>query len=358
MFGFLRPTTWNREYRQAYARCCQFQHLHFGARSLPFLSYEAVLLYQHAADAGLISGPPAGTRTCCRLQTDHRSLRAQDAAVGQYCAAVGLLLAGIKLDDDVRDDGSWMARWIRWGLRKPLRRAGALFRSLDSRFEDHVDGYITQHLALEKTGEAVDLDRYAQPTAEAFGYVFGLMPANYGLESQRPLFNEVGRHVGAAIIAFDCAVDWNRDRRRSRFNPLPDLPATEDALTKSRYHLARAAEGCLTAFGGRSRSGWLLNSALERIPLQLPTITWKTRLQRWGLARDPRYVTARIDCCDCGLLECCTGVGAEGGAECCAAGNAADLGCCTCDGCFICPDVWLCGGTKERRERNQPKPES
>ena len=105
MFGFLKPAFRDTNYRQAYARCCSMQHLEFGVSSLPFLSYESVLLYLLTVECGLNPGPPASTPTCCRLRTSRLHREEPDAPFAQISAAFGVLLGLIKLDDDVRDEG-------------------------------------------------------------------------------------------------------------------------------------------------------------------------------------------------------------------------------------------------------------
>lgn len=131
MFGFLRPSFRDVEYRQAYARCCSMQHLEFGVSSLPFLSYESVLLYLLAVESGLNPGPPASTPTCCRLRTSARLRDDPDASFARFSAAFGVLLGLIKLDDDVRDEGRMMSRFAHWILARKrsrcphrIRRAG------------------------------------------------------------------------------------------------------------------------------------------------------------------------------------------------------------------------------------------
>src|SRR5687767_4254694 len=121
MFGFLRPQRQDLTYRQAYVRCCMHQHLHYGVTSLPFLSYEAVLVYLLAVDAGLCPPPPASTPRCCRLRSSRALQQAADAAFGQYCSALGMLLAAIKLDDDVRDGGSLGSKLLRWKFRRAFQ---------------------------------------------------------------------------------------------------------------------------------------------------------------------------------------------------------------------------------------------
>ncbi|MCY2967107.1 MAG: DUF5685 family protein [Planctomycetota bacterium] len=102
MFGFLRGPPCDREYRQIYAGLCDFQRRNFGLESLPFLSYEATFLYQFAVDTGDCTPPPAGSPPCCRLGI-RQSAHHVDPILAEYCSSFGMLLASIKLNDDVRE---------------------------------------------------------------------------------------------------------------------------------------------------------------------------------------------------------------------------------------------------------------
>ncbi len=148
MFGFLRPTGRPAAYRQVYARCCSFQHLYYGVGSLPLLSYEAIFLYLAAVDAGVCPPPDASAPTCCRLRTSETLRSAPDAAIAELCASVGLLLAEIKLDDDVRDDGFLLSRVARRWLRSRFRRARRCLSARDPEFDRRVDETIGRHLEL------------------------------------------------------------------------------------------------------------------------------------------------------------------------------------------------------------------
>ena len=91
MFGFLRPSCQSTAYRQAYARCCQYQRHHYGVLSLPLLSYEATLLYVLAGDSGTFPRPDSDAPTCCRLRSKAGLRRLPEAPLGQFCASLGLL---------------------------------------------------------------------------------------------------------------------------------------------------------------------------------------------------------------------------------------------------------------------------
>lgn len=343
MFGFLQPLFRDTKYRQAYARCCSMQHLEFGVSSLPFLSYEAVLLYQLTIDCGFNPGPPATTATCCRLRTSRRLRNEADAEFARFAAAFGVLLGLIKLDDDVRDEGGLISRLAHWTLARRQAAVNKVFTEVDDHFAERVEELIDEHLNLERNWQhnPVSLAEYAEPTARSFGYLFSLAARQNDIASaeQKKLLTSVGESIGRAILAFDCAADWYQDRHRGRFNPLPDESSIESALDLACASLDQAAWLCETQCGETSLSARVLASVFERTAAFTPKPIarrrrpqWKQQLSEWGLMREPGYVYARCDCC-CELL--CDGAGQAAGcgefAACCGEGPG-----CGCEGLVCC----------------------
>jgi hypothetical protein len=378
MFGFLRPSCAGLAYRQAYARCCMRQHLDYGVAALPFLSYEAVFLYVLAVDAGAIPSPPESTPRCCRLRTSQSLTRQDDAAVAQFCAALGMLLSAIKIEDDLRDSSSWAARMIAWKSGAAWRAAREYFATLDAQFEGRVADIIDRHLRYERSAtKTVALEQYCQPTASAFGYVFSLLAvaAPSGRGDWRALLAKLGEQIGAAIIAFDCAVDWERDRRRGEFNPLPDEPSRLRALDAAHESLLQAARACTEGYGERSLAAAILRSCAARTlevrrrlaprPRETAPSAGFSPLQwltAWYDSFARRSVRLGFDCpgCDCPGCDCDCGAceGGEGGASCCECGGgkahdaseAAGHCCCAgCDALTICDP--FCYSHKRRQAK-------
>jgi hypothetical protein len=215
--------------------------------------------------------------------------RAADGEIGRYCSSVAMLLTAIKLDDDAVDSGSWVARGARMLLRGRTARARAVLTRLDPHASTTVANYLHQHASLEQRPGPIALEQYAQPTAAAFGYVFGLACKLRGLERHGDILTAIGRHVGAALIAYDCAVDWVRDRRRGEFNPLPDRAATIDSLRFSAAELASAAALCRQHFGISSQAAAILVRVGQRVLDKatsgnacVPAPAWS---QAWQIAR-------------------------------------------------------------------------
>ncbi len=127
MFGFMRGSRFDKTYRQVYAQCCDAQRLRFGVSSLLFHSYESILLYVLAVDAGACPAPPRTAVTCCRLRHRPDNWPGFDTELAKFCSHFALLLAAVKLDDDVRDDGSLPAQFGALAVSTPLCRRARLF---------------------------------------------------------------------------------------------------------------------------------------------------------------------------------------------------------------------------------------
>lgn len=236
MFGFLSPRPHSAEYRRYYARLCVHQRRWYGVRSLAFHSYEAVFLYQLLGDAAAYPKAVLPNQRCCKLARKGDVGRDGDAAAGKFAASFAVLLAGIKLDDDVRDSRSLPARGVKVILRGAIRQANEYLTRLDPEFPAKVRGIVADHHAIETPAKRQSLPEYAAPTASGFGYLFALAAPLHLKEA----FREIGGRVGEAVVAYDAAVDWSRDRRRGEFNPLQNEEEVRDAVAfaADRLHLA------------------------------------------------------------------------------------------------------------------------
>lgn len=327
MFGFLRGSRRDRVYRQVYAGCCAVQQQQFGKTSVAFLSYESIFVYLLAMDARACQTPPDQAPTCCRLRSNSRTRSAVDPSIAEFSAAMGLLLASIKLDDDVADDHSLVARMTRWWLRKPIKKSRDYFKALDPEFPAQLQARLTAHQRLEQTGGPVALDQYVGPTAEAFGYVFRLMSACLlQLEPEtNTTFEQVGAAIGAAIITFDCAVDWHNDRRKKRFNPLPTKASIARSLQQCRRELARAMWLCGERWGHSSLSVQVLRQTFHRTTqIELGRSRKKPS---WATFRKAGWPVLRRGDCDC-CCPCDAGCGCD---------NPVDLDCIGESGCGHAP---------------------
>ncbi len=277
MFGFLNPRPHTRSYRQTYARLCQIHRHWAGTLALPFHSYEAVFLFQWGQDAGLVDAECLPKGTCCKLARG-KVTGASDETLGRLCSSFATTLLATKLADDVRDFPKWHPRNFGAKIfaaiyRKSFLRAKTFLHTLDPQFTPKLDALIRDHHRLENP-QAISLERYAEPTSLAFGYVFGLASKIRGLETYKDALTRTGQHIGSALIAFDCAVDWLEDRKKGDFNPLQDEQAVREAMTFAGRQLSAAVEVTETALGSSSGCVATLeqvrNRVSQRNPFQSP----------------------------------------------------------------------------------------
>jgi hypothetical protein len=178
---------------------------------------------------------------------------------------------------------------------------------LDFEFASRIGYYLQAHRKIEMAGRTIPVVEYAQPTAAAFEYVFGLMACLPAMGRHREFYSQLGGHVGAAIISFDCAFDWRHDASTGQFNPLIDLEAVDNAVDFSRVSLEKAAQLCDQYLGADSRSARIVRSVAARIRCWSPerSANLHQAVEILGLSGQQRYVYARSDCGGTACLACC-----------------------------------------------------
>ena len=242
MFGLLSPKAQTREYRHAYAQVCREHHATHGKLAVPFHSYEAVLLYILASDLGYCP-PSTAPELCCRLRPAAEPPNEHALEASHFAATFSLLLAWVKLTDDVTDERSYRARLFLRLMESPFGQMFLYFERIDPDFRQTVQATLSRHAELERHG-CSSLDDFAAPTSDSFAYLFDLYATALNLRDHAAWLREIGELLGAAIICFDVAADYHADQRKRRFNPLSshaDIPA---AVHRAKRLLSQAADVC------------------------------------------------------------------------------------------------------------------
>jgi hypothetical protein len=265
MFGFMRPSEESPDYRAVYARCCQHLRRHYGLLTLLFHSYEAVVAYACALDAEFFPASVVPPRTCCGLGTLRGCSHPEEAAVGRFCASMAVMLADVKLCDDIRDEGRWSAKIVHRLLRRRIARASKYFHESADGLMARLSQRIEEHLAFERPRAVATLEEYVVPTAEAFSVLFAALPETLGRPRFREPFAAIGRHLGAALLSFDCAVDWERDRVTGNYNPVSDDTGEGQAFQATLSHLEAMQAVCASTFGRASRSAEIVASVARGV---------------------------------------------------------------------------------------------
>lgn len=374
MFGFLRlgcSGDLSRQYRQVYAALCAFQRANYGHCSAVFNSYEAVFLYQVCIEAGACQPPSPSTPTCCRFHSDPSNRWQLDHDIARFCTAFAMVLAATKLEDDIRDHQSILAKLTAKVLRNQFAHARKELDHFQPGLTDRIKESIAEHLQFEQAQTPCSLNEYVQPTAKTFADVFSALerylrtrlsqapPCRNAIDPQSPIpasdrhghtclgqlsappditslpdMCRLGYAIGAAIIAADCANDYQRDRRTGEYNPLNGETERRRAYEFSLHELAYAGWSCMDAnriIGkrGRSIATSILKSAFHRLDSRSSTTAFDMR----------RRAMARRGECDCAGEVCCNW-GCESVGCCCDADDGNAISCCG-DAANVCAnDGW------------------
>lgn len=352
MFGFLSGAGCGDDYRRVYAVNCQRQWAQLGRLSAIFHGYEAVFLRCLAIDLGVVARPAADSPKCCQLRSRCDG-QAFNHELDDFCAAFTLLLASIKWQDDVADRRSVLGRTALKVYQRRIQSAYRYFAEIDAGFESHIRSILRRHNEVEnRRVEEVALAEFQRATSQGFAYVFRLFAESVLKRTDvAQQMESMGGDLGAAIIAFDCAVDWRSDARSGDFNPLRSAAAANDSLRRAELHLASMGWTLWQLAPHAELSLTIVRANLERVARrrrQLLASKPDSRLQPWRekakLGRAWNFATMQA-------------VYRRGDCDCFCPGEACDADCCT--GCASCPcELCCCDCYSQKTERPNKLPPS
>lgn len=150
----------------------------------------------------------AGERERCLIHPGRKRLRA-DSPYIRYAADMNVALAYYKALDDWQDDHKLTARVLSRGLEGHYRRIR--------------EEYPRQCRAIEeslKTLARLEKEKCPNPDApaNAFGDLMGELLV-FREDLWAPYLREMGMALGRFIYLLDAAVDYDRDKRRGKYNP-------------------------------------------------------------------------------------------------------------------------------------------
>ena len=221
MFGYVTPLAEELKvkehnlYKSIYCGLCKAMGKRVCRESRMTLSYDVVFLVLIRLR---LSGEEVFFRRerCARSPFRKKVIMNRNSAL-DYAAAAGSLLAYHKLADDATDK-----KGARRALAVILRgMAGRMRKKADlPALDAELSAYMKELRTLEVSGEAT-VDQMADVFGRFLSAVFG-----YGLEgNDLRLSSELGYHVGKWIYLLDAADDYEKDRKRGEFNPLPERNA-------------------------------------------------------------------------------------------------------------------------------------
>lgn len=242
MFGFLLPRDCSLDYRSRYSRMCQIQRQCYGAPSTMFLSYEAIFLYTLLTEAAYES-IEIPKQYCCRLRKLSDNNSQIEKNIGKFCASFSLILAKIKIDDDIYDENRLFSRLLKNIFHSKFNDAIRYFEKLRPDFKEEVHDIIELSKDVERQANS-DLSTFQEPTATGFELIFSMSSQLGGVWIDKQSLSEIGDRIGRSIIAFDCASDYRIDQRTGNFNPLKCESERVDALLNASNNLRECIKIC------------------------------------------------------------------------------------------------------------------
>ena len=216
MFGYVKPVSGDllvkeyEFYKATYCGICRAMKKHTGALSNVTLSYDSVFL----AMVRMIYVPDSAFRTdkrrCIAHPMKKRPMLRENEAI-EYTARAFALFAYYKLRDDMADDGALKRVLVTPAL--PVIKGGAKRAGIDD----------LAKLMGEKLDAISALEREKCPSidepAHLFGEILGAV-FSHGLSgADRTVLYQCGYHLGKFIYAADAADDYEKDRKKGKYNP-------------------------------------------------------------------------------------------------------------------------------------------
>jgi len=216
VFGYVKPRESDllvkelEFYKATYCGICRAMKRHTGALSNITLSYDSVFLalirmiYLEDKDFAV------GKVRCIAHPINRRKIIKTNPAI-EYTARVFALLAHHKIRDDKKDEG-FCKRTALIPI-SPIVKRGARKARLPELSE----------IFSEKLSALGKLEEEREPSVDLAATVFGELLGEafaYGFSgTDRRILYQCGYHLGKFIYAADAAEDYEKDKKRGKYNP-------------------------------------------------------------------------------------------------------------------------------------------
>lgn len=217
----------------SYCGLCQELRERFGLPAAMAATYDSLFLV--ALIAAQRAEPPApGPATRCPLSGfSDRKLTLADATALRFGGAIALLLAGLKLQDDTRDERRVLEALLLSSNRKRIAAARDTLEQSGFALAK-VGALLAAQQQLER--EPPDsLVQCLEPAAQIVALIFAHTAAIAENPGNASVLASLGQPVGRIIALADACEDLGRDIRRDAYNPLRSIwrlnPAQPIALT-------------------------------------------------------------------------------------------------------------------------------
>jgi hypothetical protein len=220
MYGWLEldPTHGKRAYAAAECGLCACYGERFRTRTRLLAAADPTLLVLTLE--GLADEDAPTTRVRCPLTLKLTKRRALSPTWEPLVAVaeLQLVLAGEKLYDDRLDRDGWLTRLASTLLASDIEAASQSLRARGFPLET-LRSTLRRQAELESDPRS-SLEGLAAPTAEGLGLIAGWLATLVGRPEHEGAMRRFGATLGRLLYVVDALHDLERDRARSRFNPL------------------------------------------------------------------------------------------------------------------------------------------
>jgi hypothetical protein len=311
MFGIMRPesccssikTDTNYEYhRMHYCGTCKAIGKQFDQGSRMMLNYDTVFLSELLSQLNK-EALNSWDKNLQKVNTCFSMPQTEDLPFSlSYSATASVLLAELKVDDNIKDSNRGAWKLLRRFYSKAFKKASAQFEKLGIDLSP-VYKWIREQDKREKSNQEFNtlescLDYYSEATAEICAQIFD----EGGKRLRQPVkLHELGYHFGRLMYTLDAFEDYEQDVFKGQFNPLAEywdkdrsmdndqqervralILALQERVTESISELA-LEESIQRIFCGRLESNLAMRIYRERI---IPSTIKERIVARWNKAKE------------------------------------------------------------------------
>ena len=176
--------------------------------------------------------------------------------LSHFAACLSILMAKLRLQDGVRDEGRLLHRAGLTAMRRVFRTADKEMRRIGFPMDD-VLGHQEHLLCMERDGSNLDIADYAQPVGQCYAIAYRFAASIAGQDEA--VWERVGDLIGSLTYLIDCERDLVADSRTGIFNPLL-LPAAMGSKDSARESWIAELEQICTGIQGD-----ILRGCMEQI---------------------------------------------------------------------------------------------
>lgn len=237
MFGLLkqRPSQADHrsDFRKSYCGTCKAIGKIYGQKERLILNYDVVFLSELLAELSSYSNNFAGISVgrCFSLP----KLQNQIPDFLAYSASVNILLANIKVHDNMDDDGFMAFAWraVAWLQKKQFAKARRLLAGsgLKMTYVDMLvkEQFRREHEQLYLTDISGACSHYSEMTGLLTGEIFRQAAHAVSRPELAEQLYQIGKAYGEIVYLVDAMMDYEKDMKRGTFNLLHAYATSNEA---------------------------------------------------------------------------------------------------------------------------------